>query len=167
MIMKRIHWLIAGTLTLGCVGMVWAAVKYVPYQNQDLGFGVKVPSDWLLKVTPKAVGFTGPGDGDERPAVGILKSSVTDTTIVDAANKEYKQKHKPSDWKQMSATLAGSAAIKIVTSQNGKKQLEYYVNNPSGSGYYLIFCIAPEDRWAMYNDIFATILRTFHFLQAA
>jgi hypothetical protein len=144
------------------------AAKYVTYKNPAMGIAIKVPSNWLLKVTPNAVGFSGPGLGDDRPALGILHSTKEDYSIDQAAEKEYKDRKKPSEWKQMNTTVAGARAIKIITVPkkkfNGtKKILEYYIE--SGTSYFLIQCIAPTDEWNRYNDTFATILRTFQFLQ--
>ena len=163
MSMKRIHGPVLGVLSLGLVSFALAAARWVPYENPALGFSVKVPNNWRLKVTPKAVGFTGPGEESSRPAFGVLRSTVVDFTIDQAVAKEYKQKHKPSNWKQIPTTLAGARAIKIVTGVASNKILEYYVETPGG--YYLLQCVAPEALWQQFNDTFATVLRTFRFLQ--
>lgn len=163
--MKRLNFLMVSAVAglLGAAALDAAApVKWVPYNDASLGFEIKVPQNWTQKSTLKAVAFTGPGNPDTRPGLGILQGTVSGLKIEDAAQQEFKKKGSPADWKQVDANVDGARAIKIITSaEGGKKLVEYYVEH--GDSYYLIQCVAPAAQWQSYGGMFATMLRTFHF----
>jgi len=140
-------------------------IRWIYYRNDLLAFQIKVPAAWLVHPTDKAVGFKSPAKGALHAAIGILRSAEPQLTIEQAAQKEFEAEGNPGDWQQSYAQVGGMRAIKIIkniTTKPNTKMVEYYVTGPSGA--YLLQCIGPQDHWALYSPLFATMLKTFQFL---
>ena len=140
-------------------------IRWTFYRNDVLAFQIKVPAAWQVRPNDKAVGFTSPARGAFHAAIGVLRSAEPNLTIEQAARKEFESEGSPGDWQQSYARVGGMRAIKIVkdtTNKPNTKMVEYYIEGPSGA--YLLQCIGPQDHWALYSPLFATMLNTFQFL---
>lgn len=145
-------------------GAPMGALKWLPYQNTSLRFGLKLPNVWQVKENKNVVGFTSPVHGNGHAAMGILKSSKKGLSLQDAAKKELGVSGRAEGWTLSNAQFAGLPALKVASLMKDdptQKMVQFYVQ--AGDDLYLIQCIAPVSEWNTYNALFATMIRTFQF----
>src|SRR5262249_45102174 len=140
-----------------------AKARWIPYKSNLLNLQVLVPSDWKPAKIPNALAFRYDDLAGGTAGIGILKSSQV-KSISDAADGEFQQEGRPSDWTKTDARVGGMRAIKIAgtDAKNPERRIvHYYVETPNG--IYLVQCQGTADRWNTFSPIFATILSKLTF----
>jgi hypothetical protein len=137
-------------------------VRWATYRSRVLGVQVSVPSAWVAKKSPKALGFVTPGPAQERAAVGIMKSAKS--SIEEAADQQMRESG--ASWSKSSSRVAGHRAIKVVgpaKDDPSRKIVQYYIDGPQGA--YLVQCMAPAQTWHLYSPLFNSMLARMRFLE--
>src|SRR5207245_2197121 len=117
---RQIIWIIpiasvaAVVLLRGPAAQAAPKVRWAAYKSNALSLQVSVPADWTPAKIPNALAFRYNDLAGGTAGIGIMRSSQNRMSIEEAADKEFTQEGRPSDWVRTPARVSGMRAIKMV-----------------------------------------------------
>jgi hypothetical protein len=163
------YWLSCGAIYIS-LSIVYAsevAIKWVHYQNPDMGFSMQVPRDWKVtdksKYSPKSVVaiFSYHIPSTHRPIFCHIGEDDAETFSI---FEKYRRNYQPG-YQRTTCQVDGEPATQMEGTWSSLHEghiREIFVKR-NGKYYDMSFSVPYNALWKVYGPIFETMLASFKF----